>query len=78
MVLLVLAALAFSYLGTYAVTAALVSADVLPAWPPGADPRPRWMACVFAALVSVLLAIAGAARFFSSRQLRRIDSIAEE
>lgn len=76
--LLVLAALLFSYLGTYAVSAALVSADVLPPWSANADPRPRWMAWVFGALVAVFLSVGGAARFLSSRQLRRIDAMAEE
>src|SRR3954452_15646441 len=38
-----LTALTFSYLLPYAVTNALVSADVLSRWPPGTDPRPRRM-----------------------------------
>src|SRR5688500_17680035 len=41
--LIAAAALVFSYLGAYALADALVSAEVLQAWPRDSDPRPRWM-----------------------------------
>ena len=76
--LLATAALTFSYLGAYAVSDALVRADVLPRWPAGADPRPRWMIGGFAVLMGLSLGAAGVARFVSRRHLRRIDAMAEE
>ena len=76
--LLTLAALTFSYLGAYAVAGALVDSDVLPHWVPGHDPRPRWMACLFAALLGASLLVSTVARFLSRRQLNRIDAMAEE
>ena len=35
--------LVFSYLGAFAVTNALVAADLIEKWAPGHDPRPGWM-----------------------------------
>lgn len=73
-----LAALTFSYLGAYAVGGALVDSDVLAHWPSGHDPRPRWMACLFAALLAASLLVSSVARYLSRRQLSRIDAMAEE
>ena len=75
--LLVLAAATFSYLGAFAVSDALVSADVLPRRPPGEDPRPGWTLNGFVALLTVFSLAALAARFASRRQLRRIDAMAD-
>lgn len=77
LLLLIAAAATFSYLGAYAVSDALVNADVLPHWSPGADPRPGWMLSGFGVLLLTFLTVAGAARFFSRRQLRKIDEMAE-
>jgi hypothetical protein len=76
--LLSLVSLTFSYLGSYAVAGALVQAEVLHRWPPGADPRPKWLAAGFVTLL-VLFAGAGAlVRHLSRRQLKEIDEMADE
>jgi hypothetical protein len=76
--LLTLAAFVFSYLGAYALAGALVSAGVINGWAPDDDPRPRNMVLGFVALMVLFLVMAGGARLLSSRQLRRIDAMAEE
>ena len=76
--LLVTTAFALSYLGAYALTDALRAADMLQHWDPGPDPRPRWMALCFAALLGVFGALGFVFRRMSSRQLRSIDALAEE
>lgn len=78
LVLLAVAACVFSYLGAYALMGALVSADVISAWPPGDDPRPRNMLIGFIGLMAFFTLSAGAFRLLSSRQLRRIDAMADE
>lgn len=79
-VLVFLAAFAVmaSYLCIYAGTNALVSSNLLPAFPPGADPRPRWMVNTFVATFSVFAFFGLLFRWLSLRQLRRIDALAEE
>jgi hypothetical protein len=77
-ILLVLAALVFSYLGAYALTGALASADVISQWSPDDDPRPRNMLMGFVALMVLFSIMAGGFRLLSSRQLRRIDAMADE
>ena len=75
---LVVAAGVLSYLGAYAVTNALLAAEVLERWPAGTDPRPRWLLTCF---VSLLLGFAAAAMLFrvvSRRQLRRLDALADD
>lgn len=78
LLLLVAASALFSYLASYALSDALVSADVLPAWTPDADPRPRWMGMGFVGLMTAFLLLSVAARVLSGRQLRRIDAMADE
>ena len=73
--LLVAAALIFSYLGAYCFTSALVGADVLSAWRPGEDPRPKWMAFGFVGLMTTFALVAITARSASTRQLKRIDAM---
>jgi hypothetical protein len=76
MALLAGVALVFSYLGAFAVTNALVAADVVEKWAPGSDPRPRWMISGFVAsmigfgLIAMLLK-------WSGRQMQRIDDLEE-
>lgn len=77
LMLLSVAALVFSYLGAYALTGALAAADVISQWPPDADPRPRNMLFGFVALLVLFTMTAGGFRLLSSRQLRRIDAMAE-
>ncbi len=76
--LLALTSLTFSYLGAYAVSGAMVSADMLRPWPAGADPRPKWLAIGFCALLVSFLVVGGVARCMSRRQLRRIDEMADD
>ena len=71
-------ALIFSYIGAYAITDALVSAEVMRPWGPDADPRPTWMMVGFAVLLVVFVCVGAAARFISRQHLRRIDAMAEE
>jgi hypothetical protein len=76
--LLALTSLTFSYLGSYAVSGALVSAEVIRAWPPGADPRPKWLAIGFCSLLASFVLLGVVARCLSRRQLRRIDAMDQE
>ena len=76
--LLSLTALILSYLGAFALTGALVAADVLEPWPAGdADPRLSWMLTAFLGLLAVFIGVGCAFRHVSRRQLRRIDAMAE-
>jgi hypothetical protein len=72
---LVVAAALFSYLGAYCATGVLVQNDVLRAWAPGSDPRPRWMLFGFAGLLALFSTAAVLFRFASARQLKRIDEM---
>lgn len=76
--LLALTSLTFSYLGAYAVSAALVNAEVLRRWHPDADPRPRWLATGFGVLLATFVLVAGVVRHLSNRQLKRIDEMADD
>ncbi len=73
--LLVGAALILSYLAAYAVTNALVAADVISAWPRDRDPRPRWMGVGFFALIGLFTVIGAVVRVMSRRQLHKIDEM---
>ncbi|HEV8604897.1 MAG TPA: hypothetical protein VGQ99_06005 [Tepidisphaeraceae bacterium] len=70
-------AVVMSWLSCYAVTNALVAADVLKPFNRDADPRPRWMVMAFiiifisSGLIGLLLG------WISKRQLRKIDSTAD-
>ena len=68
----------FSYLLAYAMTDALATAQVLPRYESGSDPRPMWMIRAFISLTFTFLAIGLLARLLSRRQLRRIDAMADE
>jgi hypothetical protein len=76
--LLALTSLTFSYLGVYAVSGALVRANVLRPWPAEADPRLRWLAISFFVLLAGFGIIAALARYLSRRQLRQIDEMADD
>jgi hypothetical protein len=73
--LLVGAAAILSYLGAYAMTNALVAAEVLKPWPREQDPRLRWFLVGFVVLVSLFAAIGAVFRFFGSRHLKQIDEM---
>lgn len=77
LLLLVAAAATLSFLGTYALTNVLVQAEVLAKWPENADPRPRWLALGFTALLGLFLVVGFAARQLSQSQLRQIDAMAD-
>lgn len=76
-VLVMLAAVAifFSYLVAFALTSALVSAELVKPWTKADDPRPRWFLTAFIVQMSVIIVIGGVARFASWRQLRSIDAM---
>lgn len=76
-VLLLLVAIVFSYLGAFAVTNALVSADLLERWPAGQDPRPRWMLTAFGSMSGTFVVVAGWVKFTVWRQMRRLDRMEE-
>lgn len=76
--LLALTSLTFSYLGSYAVAGALVSAEVIRPWSAGTDPRPKWLAIGFCSLLATFILLGGVVRCLSRRQLRRIDEMAQE
>jgi hypothetical protein len=71
--LLLLVAVVFSYLGAFALTNALISADLLERWPPGSDPRPRWMITSFATLTAVFTVIALWLKWTSWRHMRPVE-----
>lgn len=71
--MLIAAALILSYLMAYAVTNALVAAEVVSRWPPGSDPRPLRMCFGFIALMTAFTLVAAIAQWMSRRQLKRID-----
>jgi hypothetical protein len=73
--LLIAAALIISYLLAYALTNALVAADVITRWAPGHDPRPMRMCIGFVALMILFTAGAGIAQWMSRNQLKQIDEM---
>ena len=76
--LLAIAAVVFSYLGAFAVTTALVNADLLDKWPPGIDPRPRWMLMSLGYISITFCSIATFLKWTSWLQMRRLDATGEE
>jgi hypothetical protein len=76
--LLALTSLTFSYLAAYAVSGALVQAEVLHRWQPGHDPRPKWLVAGFFLLLTAFVGVGGVARFLSRRHLKQIDEMSED
>ena len=76
-VVLVGVALVASYLWAYAVTNALVAAEVISRWQPGHDPRPMRMCIGFISTMTGFTVIAAIAQWASRRQLKRIDQMEE-
>ena len=72
-VLLLIAAMVFSYLGAFAVTDALVKADLIESWPVQHDPRMRWMMTGFGYCVGSFFVIAVLMKWSSWRQMRSLD-----
>jgi hypothetical protein len=77
LLLMVSAAGALSFLGSYALSSVLIEAEVLSPWTAGNDPRPRWLVMSFAGLLGFFGALAAVARQVSRSQLRRIDAMAD-
>ena len=77
LVLLLVVAAVFSYLGAYAGTNALLKAELIERWPAGHDPRPKWMLFGFVGMLAALLLIGVLLRWSSNRQLRRLDAMEE-
>ena len=75
--MLVGVALVMSYLIAYALTNALVAAEVVARWQPGHDPRPMRMCIGFVAMMIVFTLVASGAQWLSRRQLKRIDEMEE-
>lgn len=78
LVLLAVAAVVFSYLGAFAVTTVLVNADLLDKWPPGVDPRPRWMLLSLGYIGGTFCVIAMLLKWTSWRQMKCLDAAGED
>lgn len=75
--LLVIAAATFSYLGAFAATDALAKVHVIHPISRDHDPRLRWAAIGFVAILALFLLVAAVLRRASSRQFKSIDQISE-
>jgi hypothetical protein len=75
--LLTVAAATFSYLGAYAATNALASAELIRPISHDHDPRPRWALMGFVFLMSLFGLLAMVSRIIGRRQVRRIDRMNE-
>ena len=73
---LVGASLVLSYLGAYAFTNAMLSAELIKPWAEGHDPRPKYLLFGFAGLMTSFILIAGVFRVLSRRQFASIDETA--
>ena len=73
LLLLAVAAVAYSYLGAFALTSMLLSADLINHWPLDADPRPRWMLMSLAGMVGTFLLLALFFKWTGWRQMRYLD-----
>lgn len=71
-------ALAFSWLVAYAFFDALVAAELIVRTSSGQDPRPRWLIGLFTGLMLAFGIVAVVLRFFSRRQLARIDEMIDD
>ena len=76
--LMLIAALTFSYLVAYALPEALAASQVIPASPRDVDARPHWMVMTFVGLSGTMLGGTAIVRVLSARHLRRIDAAGEE
>jgi hypothetical protein len=77
LVLLVLAAALFSYIGAYPMTKALAGANLIAPITSEHDPRPIWAASAFVAMLLAAGMVAVALRFMSRQQLKSIDTMEE-
>lgn len=77
LVLLVVAAGLFSYIGAYPMTNALASANLISPITLDHDPRPIWAGSAFAAMLLAAGLIALMMRFVGRQQIKRIDTMDE-
>ena len=75
LLLLMIAAATFSYLGAYAVTTALANAEIIRPISHEHDPRLRWAMIGFVSLMCSFGVIAAVLRTVSRSQFRRIDQM---
>jgi hypothetical protein len=75
LILLVVAAGLFSYIGAYPMTNALAGANLIAPITSDHDPRPIWAGSAFVAMLLAAGMIALALRFMSRQQLKRIDTM---
>jgi uncharacterized RDD family membrane protein YckC len=75
LVMLVAVAIFFSYLAAFALSSALVSAELITPWAKVDDPRPRWFLIAFLIQLGLFVTIGVIARLASWRQLRSIDAM---
>ena len=75
LVLLVLAAGLFSYIGAYPMTTALAGANLIAPITADHDPRPIWAGSAFVAILVLAGFIALLLRFVSRQSLKRIETM---
>jgi hypothetical protein len=75
--MLALTALTFSYLAAYALTNALVAAQVVQPWAAGHDPRPRRLVIGFCVLMLVFMLVGEVFRRMSKSEFKAIDEMAD-
>ena len=74
--LLALTSLTFSYLGSYALTNALVSEHLIQPWSRTHDPRPRWLITWFCVLMLVFVVAGEFLRRWGRSDFQAIDDMA--
>src|SRR5258706_16179002 len=74
--MLALTALTFSYLATFALTNALVAAQVIQPWPRDHDPRPRRLVIGFCVLMLIFMVLGEVFRRLSKSEFKAIDEMA--
>src|SRR5688500_7224731 len=74
---LALTALTFSYLGSYAVTNALVAEHVIQPWTRANDPRPRWLITGFCVLMLVFMVGGELLKRWGRSDFKAIDEMAD-
>lgn len=76
--LLVLAAFTLAYLGSYAISSAMVKAELIKAWSPSNDPRPVWLMSGFFLLLGLFTTGLLVARHLSQRSMRQLEQAEQD
>jgi hypothetical protein len=74
--LLALTSLTFSYLGSYAITNALVSEHLIQPWSRSHDPRPKWLITGFCVLMLSFMVAGELLRRWGRSDFKAIDDMA--